>query len=378
MGIAFTGSPRHTLGVEIETGIVDDRTDELECAAPEILAELSTHHPGDDHPRIKPELFQSTLELITGVCATPEQAHADLAATVAELAPALRRRGLSLIGGGMHPFSSWQNLRMTEDPRYARLVEQIQWPARRMMAHGVHFHVGVPSGEHAVAMVNGLTGLLPHMVALSASSPYWFGEDTGLASMRTKVFEAMPRATVPPEVHDWADFERLVEVLIRAGTIEAVKDLWWDIRPSPVLGTVELRMCDGMATLTELCALAALAQAAVATLCAEFDAGEPVRREPDWVLRENKWRATRYGVSASIVHGDGTVAPLVDEVHAWVERVRPQARALGSEAELDRVLDILAHQPSYARQREVVAAGGTLRDVVDLLRREWNADRVGG
>ena len=137
-------------------------------------------------------------------------------------------------------------------------------------------------------------------------------------------------------------------------------------------------MCDGMATLTELCALAALAQAAVAHLCQRIDAGEELTREPDWVLRENKWRAARYGVEATLVHGDGSVTRLADEVGEWVERVRPDALALGTEADLDRVLDILDHQPSYVRQRAVVAAGGTLRDVVELLRREFANDRVGG
>jgi carboxylate-amine ligase len=267
---------------------------------------------------------------------------------------------------------------MTEDERYTRLVERIQWPARRMMIHGVHFHVGVPSGDHAVAVTNALTTLLPHFVALSASSPYWFGEDTGLASMRTKVFESMPSASLPPRLADWADFERLAAVLARAGTIETVKDLWWDIRPSPGWGTVELRMCDGMATLTELSAVAALAQAAVAHLCAQIDAGQSFDREPDWVLQENKWRAARYGIDAALVHGDGSVSQLAQDVRTWVSLVRPQAVALGTEADLDRVLDILDLQPSYVRQRAVVAKGGNLRDVVELLRREFAHDRVGG
>lgn len=378
MGIAFNGSPEHTLGVEIELGIVDDATDELACAAPEILAEVAAGHPDQDHPRIKPELFQSTLELITGVCRTPAQAHADLAATTAELTPLLRRRNLSLIGTGVHPFSSWERLLMTQDARYARIVERIQWPARRLMIHGVHFHVGVPSGDCAIAMTNALTGLLPHLVALSASSPFWFGQDTGMASVRTKLWESMPSASLPPELRDWADFEGLAEILARAGTIETVKDLWWDIRPSPLWGTVELRMCDGVSTFTELCALAALAQAAVAHLAARFHAGEELPREPDWVVRENKWRAARYGVEATFVHGDGSVTSMQDEVREWVQRVRPQARALGGEADLDGVLAILDHRPSYARQRDVLARGGTLRDVVDLLRREFAADRVGG
>ncbi len=378
MDIPFRGSSGHTLGIEIETAIVSDRTDELVCAAPAILAEVAAEHPGLDHPRIKRELFQCTLELITGVCRTPAEAHADLRATVAELGPALTSRELSLVGTGVHPFSHFRDLTMTEDPRYARIVDQVQWPVRRLMIHGVHFHVGVASGDVAVALTNALTGLLPHFLALSASSPFWLGEDAGLASVRTPLWEAMPSASLPPTLLDYADFLRLATALQRAGTIETVKELWWDIRPSPVWGTVELRMCDAMSTLGELCSLAALAQAAVAHLAERVAAGEVLHREPDWVLRENKWRAARHGIEAQLVHGDGSVTRLEDEVRHWVELVRPQSRALGGEAYLQGVLDIVDHRPSYARQRALVARGGSLRDVVGLLRREFAADRVGG
>lgn len=378
MPIRFNGSPAHTLGVEIELGLVHDETDELECAAPGILAELAADFPDGEHPRIKKELFQSTLELVTGICDTPADARNDLEATIAELTPAVRARHLALIGTGVHPFSAWSRLRLTEDARYLRLVEKIAWPARRLMIHGVHFHVGVPSGNHAIAVTNALTGLLPHFVALSASSPYWFGDDTGLASIRTKIFESIPSASLPPYLADWRAFEDLADVLVRAGTIETVKELWWDVRPSPGWGTVELRMCDGMATLGELLALAALAQSAVAYLCDRIDAGEPLPRDADWVLRENKWRAARYGIDADLVHGDGRVTQLADEVLEWVELLRPYADTLGSRAELDRVPKILRDTPSYARQRRVIQDGGSLRDVVELLRREFVTDRVGG
>jgi carboxylate-amine ligase len=378
MEIRFNGSPAHTLGVEIELGLVHDETDELECAAPGILAEMSAGYPDGEHPHIKKELFQSTLELVTGICNTPAEAKADLQATVAELNPALAARHLALIGTGVHPFSSWSDLRLTEDPRYLRLVAKIAWPARRMMIHGVHFHVGVPNGDHAIAVTNALTGLLPHFVAMSASSPYWFGDDTGLASIRTKIFESIPSASLPPYLENWRAFEDLAGILAKAGTIETVKELWWDVRPSPNWGTVELRMCDGMATLGELVALAALAQCAVAYLCERVDAGEPMGREPDWVLRENKWRAARYGIDADLVHGDGHVSRLADDVLEWVELLSPWAARLGCTEELGRVPRILSDTPSYARQRRVIQDGGTLRDVVELLRREFVTDQVGG
>ena len=225
-----------------------------------------------------------------------------------------------------------------------------------MMIHGVHFHVGVPTGDHAIAVTNALTSLLPHFVALSASSPYWFGDDTGLASMRTKVFESMPSASLPPRLADWADFEELVDVLVRAGTIETVKDLWWDIRPSPGWGTVELRMCDGMATLTELCAVAALAQAAVAYLCEGIDAGRTFDREPDWVLQENKWRAARYGIDATLVHGDGSVSRLAEDVRTGCRasgrrpwRWGPRPTSTGSSISLTTSPATYASAPSSPR-----------------------------
>ncbi len=378
MDIPFPGSSEHTLGIEIELAIVSDRTDELVCAAPGILAEVAAGYPDLDHPRIKRELFQCTLELITGICRTPAEAHADLRSTVELLEPALRHRALALVGTGVHPFSHFRDLVMTEDPRYARIVERIQWPVRPLMIHGVHFHVGVPSGDVAVGLTNALTGLLPHFLALSASSPFWLGEDAGMASVRTPLWEAMPSASLPPELEDYDDFGAMAATLQRAGAIETVKELWWDIRPSPMWGTVELRMCDAMSTLTELCSLAALAQAAVAYLTERLASGHPVEREPDWVLRENKWRAARYGVDAQLVHRDGSVTRLDDDVRDWVERVRPHARALDGEQYLDGVLRLLADRPSYARQRALVADGGSLRDVVSLLRREFASDRVAG
>lgn len=377
MSLAFSGSAAHSLGIELEVGIVDDETCELACSAPEILSEIGVGPTPSGGPRVKRELFESTLELVTGVCLTPAEAHADLAATIAKLAPTLEARSLSLISCGVHPFSSWEPVRVTLDDRYLRMVDRFQWPVRRLTIYGVHYHVGVPTGDHALAVVNALTGLLPHLVALSASSPFWYGRDTGLASVRTRLWESVPSAGLPPQLRDWSEFEDLVQLLTGTGTIESTHDLWWDIRPSPVLGTVELRMCDSMASLWQVCALAALAQAAVALVCDLVDRGEAPAREPDWVLRENKWRASRFGLAAELVHSDGSVVPLVDELVEWVERVRPYARALGGEQDLDRVLGLLAGKPSYTRQRDVIEQGGTLRDVVVLLRQEFAANAAG-
>ena len=211
-------------------------------------------------------------------------------------AGAAQPRGLALISAATHPFSHWSTLRISPHPRYADLVDRIQWPARRLAIHGIHFHVGVRSGAKAVAIANSLAFHLPLFLALSASSPFWHGLDTGMASARTKIFEGLPTAGLPPQLDSYDDFEAFMETLIAANAIESVREVWWDVRPHPNFGTVELRMCDAMATLTEVAAVAALAQSLVQYLDAPLDAGEPLPGARDWVIRENKWLAARYGL----------------------------------------------------------------------------------
>jgi glutamate---cysteine ligase / carboxylate-amine ligase len=378
MSWLFARSPAHTLGVELEVGIVSDATGELTCAAPQVLAALDPDLFGVEPTRIKREFFESTLEMTTGVCRTPAHAKEDLAAALAALDPVLGALGLSLIAAGAHPFSRWQEQAVTRDARYLQIVERFRWPVRQLTTYGLHVHVGVPTGDHAIAAMNALTGLLPHFLALSASSPFWQGADTGLASARSRLWGSVPSSGLPPHLRDWHDFEQFADLMVGSGTIQTPRDLWWDVRPSPLLGTVELRICDSAPTLTEMCALAAFAQAAVSLACERFDAGEELPRDPDWLVQENKWRAGRNGLGATLVRGDGTVVPVVEAVLEWVELVGHQARQLGGETELAGVLAILDHGPSAARQRDLVGRGGSLRDVVDVLSGELATDRIGG
>lgn len=374
----FTGSPAHTLGVELELGVTSDATGDLQCAAPQILAALDAELVGVDPARIKREMFESTLEVTTGVCRTATQAKEDLGAALAALDPVLGALNVSLISAGTHPFSRWQQQSVTPVDRYLEIVERFRWPVRQLTTYGLHVHVGVPTGDHAIAAMNALTGLLPHFLALSASSPFWQGDDTGLASARGRLWQSVPSSGLPPRLRDWHDFQQLADLLVGAGTIQTSRDLWWDVRPNPWLGTVELRVCDSVPTLTEMCALAAFAQAAVSYACERLEVGDQLPRDPDWLVRENSWRACRHGVDAILVNSDGTVAPLTEAVRDWVERLRPHASLLGSETELAGVLAILDDGPSYARQRALVGRGGSLRDVVDALRAELESDRVGG
>ncbi len=370
--IPFAGSPGPSLGVEWELELVDRETRQLRGAATEILEELS---PGAEHPKAKHELFESTVELVTGVCGTVAEATADLAATVAELAPAAGRRGLGLMCSGTHPFTEWSTQQISPNPRYAKLVDDMQWLARRLQIFGVHVHVGVRSADKAVAIVNALTAYVPHLLSLSASSPYWAGSDTGLASARSKVFEALPTAGLPYQLDDWAAFEGYMSTLISTGTIASIKEVWWDIRPHPTYGTVELRICDGLPTLSEVGMVAAVSQCLVDSFDRRLDAGESLPVPKSWVVRENKWRAARHGLGAQIIV-DEQVVPVRDSLRELVDELRPTAERLGCAAELARVGEVVDGGASYQRQRAVAAAsGGDLTAVVDSLLREFTDER---
>ena len=368
MEIPFRSSERASLGVEWELQLVDLQTRELTSGAVEILEELRPEG-AEEHPKAKHELLQSTVEVITGVCTTVAEAKADLAGTVAEVRAAAARRGLGLMCAGTHPITDWQTQQISPKERYLQLVEKMQWLARRLQIFGVHVHVGVRAPEKAIPIVNALTQYVPHFLALSASSPFWVGCDTGLASARSKVFEGMPTAGLPYQLSGWDRFEEYMETLISTHAIESVREVWWDIRPHPDFGTVELRICDGLPTLDEIGAVAALSQCLVEQFDTQLDRGYTLPVPASWVLRENKWRAARYGLDADIVVDDkGTVRPVRQAIADLVEELEPTARRLGCEAELADVERVLAVGASYQRQRAVAAAHhGDLTAVVDSL-----------
>ena len=373
MQIPFSASPGSSLGVEWELQLVDRETRHLRSGASEILEELS---PGREHPKAKHELLESTIEVITGVCSTVEEASADLARTVAEIVPLAEARGLGLMCSGTHPVTDWQTQSISPHPRYAKLVDDMQWLARRLQIFGVHVHVGVRSADKAIAIVNALSAYVPHLLSLTASSPYWVGADTGLASARSKVFEGLPTAGLPYQLSGWPAFEDYMDTLLSTGTIASIKEVWWDIRPHPTYGTVELRIADGLPTLYEVGMVAALSQCLVDTFDREIDKGYTLPTPKGWVVRENKWRAARYGLDAKIIVEDEKVVPVRDALAELVHELRPTAQRLGCEAELDRVTGVLETGASYQRQRAVAAAsGGDLTAVVDSLLQEFADDR---
>lgn len=372
--IEFHSSERTSLGVEMELEVVDASTRELKAAATEILDEMGQGHPEGAHPKAKHELFESTVEIITGICTTVAEARADLETTMAELRTHTDARSLELLCSGTHPFSDWAEQKISPDPRYHELLEEMQWLGRRLQIFGIHVHVGVRSPEKAIAIANALSSYIPHFLGLSASSPFWMGQDTGLASSRSKIFEALPTAGLPYHLAGWPEFERFMTTLVSARAISSIREVWWDIRPHPTFGTVELRICDGLPTLQEVAAVAAVSQCLVEWMNGLYDRGQELRTHRGWIIRENKWRAARYGVDAQIIlDDDGHLVPLKDAVADLVAELRPVADRLGCLSELDHAL-VMVERPSYLRQRDVVANGGSLVDVVDSLVTELRTD----
>jgi carboxylate-amine ligase len=247
-----------------------------------------------------------------------------------------------------------------------------------MAIFGIHTHVGVRSAEKVIAIANALTSYIPHFLALSASSPWFEGRDTGLASSRTKVFEGLPTAGIPALLGGWEEFQELMTTLISAKSISSIREIWWDIRPHPNFGTVELRICDGLPTMSEIATVAALAQSLVAQLDSLIDRGFTLPCPKRWIVGQNKWRAARYGIDAELILDEqGRLAPIREAIAELVEELTPAARKLECEDELLGALKILEHGPSYVRQRRWVEAGATLPDVVDRLIEELRSDQPG-
>ena len=375
--IPWTPSPGPTLGIEWELQLIDRRSRMLRQDAREVLAALPGRSESGEHPKAKYELMQSAVEVVTGICSTVAEAKADLAATISQLQRITGERGTMLACAGTHPVSDWRDAKMAPIQRYAELLENLQWLARRIQTFGVHVHVGIRDRSKAMPIVNALAGYLPHFLALTASSPFWSGHDTGLASSRSVIFGGLPTSGPPPQLlSDWSDFENYMDTLLRAGTIRSIKEVWWDIRPHPDFGTVEVRMFDGLPTLREIGMVAALSQSLVHLLDTQLDRGYRLPCPAGWVVRDNKWRATRYGLDAMVITDDyGSTAPLRDQLYELVRELEPVAGRLGCAAELAVAFEVLDQGASYERQRAVVAGGGELTDVVDALAAEFAEDR---
>jgi carboxylate-amine ligase len=379
MKIDFARSAQSTLGVEWELALVDRNSGELVSAAEEVLRGVTANHPelqdDEEHPHIKQELLLNTVELVTGVCTTVGEAKADLSRSLAAVREVTDPMGVELFSAGSHPFSAPRSQPVSDKERYFKLIDRTQWWGRQMVIYGVHVHVGLDSRDKALPVLDGLINYFPHFQALSASSPFWGGEDTGYASQRALMFQQLPTAGLPFQFPDWEAYEAYVSDMFTTGVIDSVSEIRWDVRPVGNLGTVEMRVCDGLSTLQDVGAVAALTQCLVDEFSTQLDAGRTIPTMPPWHVQENKWRAARYGLDAIIIlDASGKEQLVTEHLTEVLNRLEPVAAKLGCSEELADVETILTRGAGYQRQRRVAEEnGGNLRavvmDMVEQLRR---------
>ncbi|MFJ3382568.1 MULTISPECIES: glutamate--cysteine ligase [unclassified Curtobacterium] len=372
MDIRFTESRPSTIGVEWELPLVDRETGDLTPRAPAVIA--AVHERLGDHDKVTEELLTNTVEVVTGVHSRVRDATSELSDTIGEVIDAAAPLDAQVMCSGTHPFAVWDQQEITPDSEhYTTLIDRTRWWGRQMLIWGVHVHVGIDDRDKALPILGAMLAYVPHVQAFTASSPFWAGTDTGYASNRALMFQQLPTGGLPPQLGAWANFEEVVGDLTHTGVIEGVGDLRWDIRPSPKWGTLENRVSDGISTLQEVGAVTALVQCLVTACSDRLDAGETLPTMQPWFVRENKWRAARYGMEAEIITNTAGDERLVtDEVHDLVARLDPVAERLGCQEELHHLDTMIERGASYQRQRKVAREnGGDLRAVVRHLVQEF-------
>jgi carboxylate-amine ligase len=374
MTVPFATSARSSDGLEWEIMLADGVTGDLVPRAPEILPALEESTALERYT-VTGELLTNTVEVTSGIGDTVAAAVDDIADAIAAIREQTDPRGIELLCAGSHPFAQWYDQGITDKTRYHKLIERTQWWGRNMMIWGIHVHVGVEDVNKLVPLINALSIYLPHLQALSASSPFWAGERTGYASNRALVFQQLPTAGLPWPLQDWSQFEGYLDDMVRTGVMADASEVRWDIRPAPRWGTIEVRACDGMSTLPELAAVAALVQVLVEHFSRQLDEGRKLPSIPPWFVRENKWRAARYGLEARIiVDADGTQAPVREHLMQTMDELADIAVELKCAREFVGLDTTLTQGASYARQLMVAdAADGDLREVVQHLIREFRA-----
>jgi glutamate---cysteine ligase / carboxylate-amine ligase len=356
----FAG-PSFTIGIEEELMILDEQSLDLTNAI-ETMLEVAPE--GD----VKPELMESVLEIATAPAPNTAEAGKELRRLRHEVIGAAQTKGLTIGSSGTHPFAMWEDQRIVSRPRYRDLVSALRFVARQELIFGTHVHVGIDDPDKAIHVANGMRVHLPVILALSANAPFWRGDATGLASTRTPIFRAFPRVGVPPTFDDWDDFAAKIDFMVRSRVIEDYTYLWWDVRPHPNFGTVEVRVCDAQTRVDHTLALAALIQGLVRELAEHFDAGKELSAYPHQMIDENKWLAARHGLDGELVD-----LPSADRVatralaQRLLDRTHEHAQDLGSEAELEGIQDLLDRGNGAARQIVVYEANHDLHEVMSEI-----------
>ncbi|WP_373997615.1 YbdK family carboxylate-amine ligase [Bdellovibrio bacteriovorus] len=361
--IPFGKSESLTLGVEVELQIIQPQTRDLYPISPEILDEWSL--PG---PHLKPEIFQSMLEIDTPICKNVQEVEETLLLSARELHRICKKSGARISANGTHPFARWQDRIYYPSERYEYVIERNQHIARRLMIYGLHVHIGMKDGDRCIQMMNEFLYYLPHMLALSASSPYWAGRDTGLASSRITIFESHPAGGHPCKVESWADFESIIHKLTKSHSIESFKDVWWDLRPSPNYGTLEIRICDGLPGIRRTSRLVAFIHLLARHLEKKLESGQHRPTPQDWFIRENKWRASRFGLDADVlIDNEGNTKSVRQDILDLIAEMKEDSAILRYDQYLRDLVEKDMASPSYQEQRLVFEQSQNLETVVDSL-----------
>jgi carboxylate-amine ligase len=356
--------PDFTLGIEEEFQIIDPETRELRSHITEMIDE-GRMILGE---QVKPELHQSMVEVGTGICANIQEARADLVNLRRTVAGLAGKKGLRIAAASTHPFSSWKDQKITPHEHYDALIDEMQVLAQSLLIFGMHVHVGIEDNEARIHLMNAARSFLPHVLALSTSSPFWMGTNTGLKSYRSEIFKKFPRTDIPDYFSSFSEFQNYVKLLLKTGCIDKPKKIWWDVRPHPLFPTLEFRICDIPSRVDEVIALAALFQAITAKLYKLYRQNMGFRLYRRALIQENKWRAVRWGIDGKLIDfGKQIEIPARDLILELLEFVDDVVDELGSRKELAYVHTILEHGTSADRQLRKFAETNDLRAVVDQL-----------
>ena len=359
-----------SIGVEIEIQLIDPITGDLKPVGPSILESLAEDK---DAAHIKSEIFQSMLEIDTPICKNAFEVGDSLRKSLSIVRKTAFQNNAQVMMSGTHPFAHYSERLLTPTSRYFSLVDRNKWITRRLQIFGLHVHLGMRDGEHAMAMNNALCHYLPIILALSASSPFWHRDDTGLASSRITFFEAIPTGGHPYLLNNWSEFEELVDKLILSKSITSIKDLWWDIRPNIEFGTIEVRIADCPPTIKEVEAIVALVHSLAVFIDGELSSGRRFAPPPEWILRENKWRASRHGIQADLVKGSkGLSVPFLEVWQDTRELLKPTLQQFSYDPFMDFLETLIEKGPSYLRQRS--SYQDSLDSVIRHLIRENETD----
>jgi len=353
-----------TLGIEEEFQIVDPQTRELRSHVSEFLDE-GRMLLGE---QIKPEMLQSQIEVGTGVCKNIQEARADITRLRAIISSLAQKNGLKIVAASTHPISRWQDQMIFDDERYELLIEELQTVARSLLIFGLHVHVGIADKDRQIHIMNASRYFLPHVLALTTSSPFWMGHNTGLKSYRSEIFKKFPRTDIPDHFESYSGFERYVALLVKTGCINDGKKIWWDCRPHPFFPTLEFRICDIPTRVDDTIAIAGLFQAIVAKLTRLIEKNLGFRLYRRMLIQENKWRAVRYGLDGSMIDfGKQKEVPTKDLIRELLEFVDDVLDDLGSRKEVEHIHTILDRGTSADEQLRVYKETNDLKAVVDRL-----------